>query len=70
MPEASKVIPRAGVTPESVKRWMPDVKGATISMDDQRHMRFVVKYPVDTPPFSFSRSWNTTQGDKRAALIP
>ena len=37
--------------------WVPGAKGATIAMDDQRHMKFVVRYPTDTPPYSFSKSW-------------
>eukprot|EP00971_Amphidinium_carterae_P331616 6465304-Amphidinium_carterae.3 len=49
-----------------VRKYIPQIKGACISKDTQRHMRWQVRYPTDAPPYTHSAVWNEHRSESAA----
>jgi hypothetical protein len=67
-------VPIPGVkscTPEWAKRYIPQVPGCSISLDDRRHNRWSVQYKEKPgPPFHHTKAYgNEATVSRRAALI-
>jgi hypothetical protein len=53
-------------TCNEAKEWCPQVLGCNLSIDDKKHMRWIISYPNKESPFATSAVWNADVTSKQA----